>query len=134
MQGCLRESGGDAASGFPLGSQSYRLTFLPHCAIEQETEASALAWTNLRRNDWMQNFTTQPPYREDIAPRALGAEWPFEGELCRRARWGRGATRGLCGGHERSAVSLTGPAELGLGEAAATFSNVLGRTVIDLRP
>jgi uncharacterized protein YbjT (DUF2867 family) len=112
-----------------------RLAFLPHRGIEKEVEASGLAWTLLRPNDWMQNFATQPLYRTDIAQ---GELWTPNGRskssyIDVRDVAAVGA-RTLQGGYEERALSLTGPAELDLADVAAIFSDVLGRKVVDRRP
>ncbi len=83
----------------------------------------------------MQNFATQPLYRDGIR----------EGEL-----WAAGgksrtsyidvrdvaevAAKALGGGLDRRALSLTGPAELTLDAVAATLSHVLGRRVRNRQP
>lgn len=112
-----------------------RLAFLPHRGIEKEVEASGLGWTLLRPNDWMQNFATQPLYRDDIAG---GELWAPNG----RSRTSyidvrdvaAVAAEALLGRQEGRALSLSGPEELGTADVAATFSEVLGRPVIDRQP
>jgi uncharacterized protein YbjT (DUF2867 family) len=90
-----------------------RLAFLPHRGVEHAIEASGTAWTHLRANDWMQNFATQPLYRQDIAS---GGLWAPNG----RSRTSyvdvrdvaAVAATALLGGQERRALVLTGPAPL----------------------
>ena len=112
-----------------------RLAFLPHRGIEKEIEASGLGWTHVRPNDWMQNFATQPLYRDDIAK---GELWAPNG----RSRTSyvdvrdvaEVVARTLRGGHDGRAIALTGPADLGLKEVAAIFSEVLQHRVVNRRP
>ncbi len=107
-----------------------RNPLLPHHGIEKLLEASSLAWTHLRPNDFMQNFATV--HRADIRDR---------GEIWAPAGQGRtsfvdvrdvaeAAARTLTEpGHERRAYTLTGGDALGLGEVAALLSDRLGRPV-----
>ena len=108
---------------------------LPHRGIERMLEASGLAWTHLRPNDFMQNFATV--HRADIRDR---------GEIWAPAGSGRtsfvdvrdvaeAAVRVLTEpGHERRAYTLTGSDALDMWEAAGVFSEVLGRRVVYRNP
>lgn len=108
---------------------------LPHRGIERMLEASGLAWTHLRPNDFMQNFATV--HRDSIRDR---------GEIWAPAGSGRtsfvdvrdvaeAAARVLTEpGHERRAYTLTGPDALDMWEAATVFSEVLGRRVVYRNP
>ena len=108
---------------------------LPHRQIERLLERSALAWTHLRPNDFMQNFATV--HRADIRDR---------GEVWAPAGHGRSsfvdvrdvadaAVRALTGtGCDRQAYTLTGPEALTLDEVAAALSAVLGRRIAYRNP
>ena len=108
---------------------------LPHRGIERLLERSALAWTHLRPNDFMQNFATV--HRADIRDR---------GEIWAPAGHGRtsfvdvrdvadAAVRVLTeAGHERRAYTLTGPEALTMDQAAAVLSGVRGRRVAYRNP
>lgn len=107
-----------------------RLKVLPHRGLEQVIEESGIAWTHLRPNDWMQNFATQPIYRDGIRD---GKLWAAGGES--RTSYldvrdlAEVAAKALGGGYELTALSLTGPANLSLRDVAATLTEVLGRHV-----
>ncbi len=108
---------------------------LPHHGIERLLEASGLAWTHLRPNDFMQNFATV--HRADIRDR---------GEIWAPAGRGRtsfvdardvaeAAVRTLTEpGHGRRAYTLTGGRAFDLEEVAALLSDVLGRPVAYRNP
>ncbi len=112
-----------------------RNPLLPHHGIEKLLEASGLAWTHLRPNDFMQNFATV--HRDDIRDR---------GEIWAPAGRGRtsfvdardvadAAVRVLTGpGHGRRAYTLTGGDAFDLHEVAALLSDVLGRPVAYRNP
>ena len=108
---------------------------LPHHGIERLLERSALAWTHLRPNDFMQNFATV--HRADI--RDLGEIWAPAGH-------GRtsfvdvrdvadAAVRVLTEeGHGRQAYTLTGPEALSLDEVVSVLSGVVGRRITYRNP
>jgi len=112
-----------------------RNPLLPHRQIERLLEASGLAWTHLRPNDFMQNFATV--HRADIRDR--GEIW---------APGGRGRTsfidvRDIADaamrvltepGHERRAYTLTGDDAFSLDDVAVVLSEALGCRVIYRRP
>ena len=112
-----------------------RNPLLPHHGIEKLLEASGLAWTHLRPNDFMQNLATV--HRVDIRDR---------GEIWAPAGWGRtsfvdardvaeAAARTLTEpGHGRRAYTLTGGEAFGLEEVAALLSRALGRPVAYRNP
>jgi uncharacterized protein YbjT (DUF2867 family) len=112
-----------------------RLAFLPHRGIEKEVEACGLGWTHLRPNDWMQNFATQPLYRNDIAS---GELWLPNGRS--RSSYidvrdvAAVAAVTLNGGYDGQALPLTGPEELTADAVAATFAAELGRPVVNRAP
>lgn len=108
---------------------------LPHHGIERLLEASGLAWTHLRPNDFMQNFATV--HRDDI--RGRGEIWAPAG----RGRTSfvdvrdvaEAAARTLTEpGHGRRAYTLTGDGAFSLEEVAALLSDVLGRPVAYRNP
>ena len=108
---------------------------LPHHGIERLLERSALAWTHLRPNDFMQNFATV--HRADIRDRS---------EIWAPAGHGRTsfvdvrdvadvAVRVLTeAGHERRAYTLTGPEALTMDRVAAVLSAALGRRIAYRNP
>lgn len=108
---------------------------LPHRGIERLLEASGLAWTHLRPNDFMQNFATV--HQADIRDR---------GEIWAPAGRGRtsfvdvrdvaaAAVEALTGdGHDRKAYTLTGPEDLSMEDAAAVLSKAIGRPVTYRNP
>lgn len=108
---------------------------LPHRGIERLLEASGLAWTHLRPNDFMQNLATV--HRDDV--RGRGEIWAPAG----RGRTSfvdvrdvaEAAARTLTEpGHGRRAYTLTGDAAFSLEEVAALLSDVLGRPVAYRNP
>ncbi len=112
-----------------------RNPLLPHHGIERLLEASGLAWTHLRPNDFMQNFATV--HRDDI--RGRGEIWAPAG----RGRTSfvdvrdvaEAAARTLTEpGHERRAYTLTGNGAFSLEEVAALLSDVLARPVAYRNP
>ena len=108
---------------------------LPHRRIERLLERSALAWTHLRPNDFMQNFATV--HQDDIRDRD---------EIWAPAGHGRtsfvdvrdvadAAVRVLTGaGHQYRAYTLTGPEALTLDDVAAVLSAVLERRIAYRNP
>lgn len=108
---------------------------LPHRQIEKLLEASPLAWTHLRPNDFMQNFATV--HRDDIrgpgeiwAPAGLGRTSFVDVRDVADA-----AVQVLTrAGHERRAYTLTGPEALTLREVASVLSDVLGRRIVYRNP
>jgi uncharacterized protein YbjT (DUF2867 family) len=112
-----------------------RLPMLPHRGLERVVEASGLDWTHVRPNDFMQNFATQPVYRDGIR---RGELWAANGRSPTSyvdvRDVGAVVARALDGGFEGQALSLTGPAELSLDDVAAIFSRELGREVLNVRP
>lgn len=112
-----------------------RNPLLPHHGIERLLEASGLAWTHLRPNDFMQNFATV--HRDDI--RGRGEIWAPAG----RGRTSfvdvrdvaEAAARTLTEpGHGRRAYTLTGNGAFSLEEVAALLSDVLARPVAYRNP
>jgi uncharacterized protein YbjT (DUF2867 family) len=108
---------------------------LPHRGIEKLLEASGLAWTHLRPNDFMQNFATV--HRADIRDR--GGIWAPAGRgrtsFVDARDVAEAAARTLTEpGHERRAYTLTGDGAFGLEEVAALLSEVLGRPVAYRNP
>ncbi len=108
---------------------------LPHRQIEKLLEGSGLAWTHLRPNDFMQNFSTV--HRADIRDR--GEIWAPAG----RGRTsfvdvrdvGDAAVRVLTEpGHGQRAYTLTGSEAFDLYEVAAVLSETLGRRVAYRNP
>jgi uncharacterized protein YbjT (DUF2867 family) len=99
-----------------------------HRAIEKLVEASGIAWTFLRPNNFYENFFNY------YGPDAQGNIY---------LPWGTAAASFLAGadiaaaakatltgeGHEGKAYTLTGPAALSIAEAAKTIGEVSGRTV-----
>lgn len=112
-----------------------RNPLLPHHGIEKLLEASSLAWTHLRPNDFMQNLATV--HRADI--RDHGEIWAPAG----RGRTSfvdvrdvaEAAARTLTEpGHERRAYTLTGGEAFGMAEVAVLLSRALGRPVAYRNP
>lgn len=112
-----------------------RNPLLPHHGIERLLEASGLAWTHLRPNDFMQNFATV--HHDDI--RGRGEIWAPAG----RGRTSfvdvrdvaEAAARTLTEpGHGRRAYTLTGDGAFSLEEVAALLSDVLARPVAYRNP
>ena len=112
-----------------------RNRLLPHHGIEKLLEASGLAWTHLRPNDFMQNLATV--HRADIRDR---------GEIWAPAGRGRtsfvdardvaeAAVRTLTEpGHDRRAYALTGGEAFDLEEVAVLLSRALDRPVAYRNP
>ncbi len=116
----LSAMGADQEPGIQLGRW--------HRAIEKHIEASGIAWTFLRPNNFMDNFAGYyPPDKE-------GAIY---------LPWGNGACSFIdardvgavaaavltSGGHEGKAYVPTGPEAFTIAQAAATLSEVTGRTI-----
>lgn len=99
-----------------------------HRAIERHLEASGLAFTILRPNNFMQNLVGfYPPDKEG----AIYLPW---GEAACSFIDGRDVGRVAAvalteAGHAGKAYTLTGPAAFGIGEAASTIARVTGRKV-----
>lgn len=113
-----------------------RLPFLPHRRLEREIEASGLAWTHLRPNDFMQNFATVPVYRDGVrAGRLVGPGGRSRTSYIDARDVGEAAACVLTqGGHERRAYPLTGPEPLSLAEVADALSSALERPVVASTP
>lgn len=113
-----------------------RLAVLPHRGLEKELERSGLAWTHLRPNDFMQNFATEPVYRDGIrAGRLVGPGGRFRTSYVDVRDVGEAAARVLTGpGHAERAYPLTGPADLTLADVAAALSSALGRRIVAETP
>lgn len=108
-----------------------RLPFLPHRRLEREIEASGLAWTHLRPNDFMQNFATVDLYREGVrAGRLVGPGGKSRTSYIDVRDMGDAAARVLTEpGHENRAYPLTGPEPLTLPEVAQAISAALDRPI-----
>jgi len=99
-----------------------------HRRIEEEIEASGVAWTHLRPNWFMQNELGQADsvasdgifYAPDVATVSMVDARDVAAVAARVL---------TSGGHEGKAYTLTGPEPLGYGDVAATYSRVLGRAV-----
>jgi len=112
-----------------------RNPLLPHRQIEKLLEASGLAWTHLRPNDFMQNFSTV--HRADIHDRS---------EIWAPAGHGRTSfvdVRDVADaavqiltekGHKRHAYTLTGNHAFNLDEVAVMLSETLGRQIVYRNP
>lgn len=99
-----------------------------HRAVEKHLEASGLAFTILRPNNYMQNFTTYyPPDKEGVIYLPWGdAKCSFiDGDDVARVA----AVTLLEAGHEGKAYTLTGPEAFGIADAAKTISAVSGRAI-----
>ncbi len=108
---------------------------LPHRQIERLLEGSGMAWTHLRPNDFMQNFTTV--HRADI--RDAGAVWAPAGHgrtsFVDVRDVAEAAARVLTEpGHDRRAYALTGGEALDLYEVASVLSEALGRPIAYRNP
>lgn len=107
-----------------------RNPLLPHHRIERLIEASGLAWTHLRPNDFMQNFLKV--HCDDIergtivAPAGRGRTSFVDVRDVGAAAAAVLTSEGHCG----RAYTLTGPEALDLFDVAQIFSEVLGRAVI----
>ena len=116
----LSAFGSDMEPGIQLGRW--------HRAIERHLEASGIDFTILRPNNFMQNFASYyPPNAEGVIylPWGNGACSFIDGRDV-----GRVAAVALTApGHAGKAYTLTGPAAVTIGEAAATIGNVSGRSV-----
>lgn len=114
-----------------------RLPILPHRHIEKAIEASGIAWTHLRPNDFMQNLATVPAYRDAI--RDHDEIWSAAGQSLTSyvdvRDVGAVAVKVLTEeGHAGKAYTLTGPASLSLDHVAGIMTRVLGRGVRYMRP
>ena len=101
-----------------------------HRPVEQALESSGLGWTFLRPNFYMQNFSRQmsASIRDDgmLAQPATSAPISFV-DISDVARV---AARALTTpGHDGKTYDITGPAALTYDQAAATFTQELGRPV-----
>lgn len=99
-----------------------------HRAVEKTIEASGVAWTFLRPNNFYENFLNY------YGPDAQGNIY---------LPWGTGKVSFLAGadiaaaakeallgsGHEGKAYTLTGPSAFGIAEAAQALAEVTGRTI-----
>jgi uncharacterized protein YbjT (DUF2867 family) len=116
-----------------LGAE--RNPLLPHRRIEKHVEAADCTDTFLRASFFMQNFGEV--HREDIRNRdelfvpAGGGETSF---VDARDVGAVAAAALVEPGHENVAYDLTGPEALTYDEAAAVFSDVLGREITYPRP
>src|SRR5262249_51542183 len=99
-----------------------------HRRIEEEIEASGLAWTHLRPNWFMQNELGQAaPVARDggfYAPDVTHVSMIDARDVAAVA-----AHVLTTSGHEGKAYWLTGPESLSYEDVAAVYSRVLGRTV-----
>ena len=116
----LSALGSDVEPGIQLGRW--------HRAIERHLEASGIAHTILRPNNFMQNFIGYHP------PDATGAiTLPWGAGACSfidAADVARVAAVALTeAGHEGKAYALTGPRALTIGDAARVIGEVTGRDV-----
>jgi len=108
---------------------------LPHRRIERLLERSGMAWTHLRPNDFMQNFSTV--HQADIrdadelwAPAGSGRTSFVDARDVADA-----AVRALTEpGHERRAYTLTGGEAFDLGQVAEMLSAKLGRPIVYKNP
>jgi uncharacterized protein YbjT (DUF2867 family) len=116
----LSALGADQEPGIQLGRW--------HRAIEKHVEASGIAWTFLRPNNFMDNFAGYyPPDKEG----AIYLPWGNGACSFIDAR-DVGAVAAACltsSGHEGKAYVLTGPDAFTIARAAATLSEVTGRTI-----
>ncbi len=99
-----------------------------HRAIEKHIEASGMAWTFLRPNNFMDNFVGYyPPDKEG----AIYLPWGTGACSFIDARdVGAVAAAVLTsGGHEQKAYVPTGPEAFTIAQAASTISEVTGRTI-----
>lgn len=116
----LSALGADIEPGIQLGRW--------HRAVEKAIEASGMAWTFLRPNNFMENFVNfYPPDREGAIylPWGEGAVSFVDGRDVARC-----AAAALAGdGHEGKAYTPTGPAAFTVAEAAATIAKVTGRAI-----
>lgn len=99
-----------------------------HRAIEKAIEASGMAWTFLRPNNFMENFIGYYP------PDAQGNIYlPWGQGACSfidsRDVGAVGAAALMGEGHAGKAYTLTGPEAFTIGQAAATIAKVTGRTI-----
>ncbi len=99
-----------------------------HREVEKHLEASGLAYTFLRPNNFMENFLNYYPPGADgniYLPWGEGACSFIAGEDI-----GRVAAAALTdAGHENQAYTLTGPTALTIGDATKVMSEVSGRAV-----
>lgn len=99
-----------------------------HRAIEKHIEASGIAWTFLRPNNFMDNFVGfYPPDKEGVM------YLPWGDGACSfidaRDVAAVAATALTESGHDGKAYVLTGPEAFTIGEAAKSIAEVTGRTV-----
>ena len=116
----LSAMGADQEPGIQLGRW--------HRAIEKHVEASGIAWTFLRPNNFMDNFVSYyPPDKEG----AIYLPWGNGACSFIDAR-DVGAVAAACltsSGHEGKAYVPTGPEAFTIAQAAATLSEVTGRNI-----
>jgi uncharacterized protein YbjT (DUF2867 family) len=99
-----------------------------HRAIEKKLEASGIAWTFLRPNNFFENFinyygpdaqgSIYLPWGEASASFISGADVAAAAKVALTAA-----------GHEGKAYTLTGPAPLSIAEAARIIGEVSGRAI-----
>ncbi|VTT88353.1 Conserved protein YesF [Halorubrum sp. DM2] len=103
---------------------------LPHCRIERHLEDGGFSYTFLRASFFMQNFSEV--HRSDVAERdelfvpAGGGETSF---VDARDVAAVGVEALVGPEHRNRAYDVTGPAALTYEEAAAVFSDALGREI-----
>lgn len=108
-----------------------RLSILPHRGLEKEIEQSGISWTHLRPNDFMQNFASQPVYRDGIrAGRLVGPGGSSRTSYVDARDVGEAFARVLTkDGHAGRAYPLTGPTPLSLDDVADALGTALGRRI-----
>jgi uncharacterized protein YbjT (DUF2867 family) len=99
-----------------------------HRAIEKKVEASGIAWTFLRPNNFFENFMN---YYGPDGQGNIYLPWGHAGcSFISGADIAAAAKVALTGaGHEGKAYTLTGPAPLTIAEAARTIAEVSGRAI-----
>jgi len=103
---------------------------VPHRAIEQEIEASGMAWTFLRPNFFMQNLSTI--HREDIRGRKDVFVPAGDGRVAYVDVRDIAAVAALCLTQPRApgaAYELTGPRAIDHAEVASILSRTLGQRI-----